>query len=53
VIDGVRVPYVGLGDLIKSKDSYRGKDRLDLAQLQRLAQERGRTKKRKKEDRGQ
>ena len=53
VIDGVRVPYAGLGDLIKSKDTYREKDRLDLAQLQRLARERGRTENRKMEDRGQ
>ena len=50
VIDGVRVPYMGLGDLIKSKDTCRDKDRLDLAQLQRLAQERGRTGKWQKEN---
>lgn len=36
IIDGVRVPYVSLGDLIKSKETYREKDRLDLEQLRRL-----------------
>ena len=39
VLDGVRVPYVGLGDLIKSKTTYREKDRLDIEQLRRLARE--------------
>ena len=36
VIDGVEVPYLGLEDLIKSKETYREKDRMDLAQLRRL-----------------
>ncbi|MDD2240799.1 MAG: hypothetical protein PHI93_09100 [Kiritimatiellae bacterium] len=36
MIDGVRVPYVSLGDLIKSKETYREKDRLDVEQLRRL-----------------
>lgn len=40
IIDGVRVPYVSLGDLIKSKETYREKDRLDLEQLRRLMRER-------------
>lgn len=36
MIDGVRVPYVSLEDLIKSKETYREKDRLDVEQLRRL-----------------
>jgi hypothetical protein len=37
-IDGVRVPYLGLRSLIASKETYREKDQLDLAQLRALAQ---------------
>jgi uncharacterized protein (DUF1330 family) len=43
VIDGVQVPYLGLGDLIKSKETYREKDRMDLAYLRMLAEGSGRT----------
>ena len=38
-VDGVRVPYVGLGDLIKTKETYLDKDRVDLEHLKRLARE--------------
>lgn len=33
VIEGVRVPYLGLEDLIRSKQTYRDKDRLDIQML--------------------
>ena len=36
VIDGVRVPYLGLDSLIASKETYREKDALDLSQLRHL-----------------
>ena len=36
VIDGVRVPYLGLDSLIASKETYREKDALDLSQLRYL-----------------
>ncbi|NLG34650.1 MAG: hypothetical protein GX548_04775 [Lentisphaerae bacterium] len=39
VIDGVDVPYLSLSDLIKTKETYRAKDRADLEQLQRLTRE--------------
>jgi hypothetical protein len=35
-IDGVRVPYLGWGMLIASKQTYREKDQLDLLQLHAL-----------------
>src|SRR5881397_471381 len=38
VIDGVRVPYLGLDSLIASKETYREKDQLDLLQLRHLKQ---------------
>lgn len=37
-IDGVRVPYLGIRSLIASKETYREKDQLDLAQLRALEQ---------------
>ena len=36
VIDGVRVPYLGLDSLIASKETYREKDALDLSRLRHL-----------------
>jgi predicted nucleotidyltransferase len=36
VIDGVRVPFIGLETLIKSKSTYRERDRADLVRLQDL-----------------
>jgi hypothetical protein len=33
-IDGVRIPYLGLADLIRSKQTYRDKDKLDVQMLQ-------------------
>lgn len=39
-IDGVRIPYLGLDSLIASKETYRQKDQIDLANLRRLKQER-------------
>ena len=35
-IDGVRVPFVGLETLIKTKSTYRERDRADLVRLQEL-----------------
>jgi hypothetical protein len=35
-IEGVEIPYLGLKDLIRSKQTYRDKDRLDIQQLMRL-----------------
>ena len=32
-IEGVRIPYLGLQDLIRSKQTYRDKDRLDIQLL--------------------
>ncbi|NCD42863.1 MAG: hypothetical protein EOL88_12325 [Bacteroidia bacterium] len=40
IIDGVSIPYVGLSDLIKSKKTYREKDKWDIQRLKRLAGER-------------
>ena len=36
-IEGVRVPYLSLGDLIASKETYREQDRADLLRLRQLA----------------
>jgi predicted nucleotidyltransferase len=36
VIEGVRIPYLGLDSLIASKDTHREKDKVDLAVLRRL-----------------
>jgi hypothetical protein len=33
IIEGVRVPYLGLQDLIRSKQTYGDKDRLDIQML--------------------
>ncbi len=33
VIDGIRIPYLGLKDLIRSKQTYRDKDRADIQML--------------------
>ena len=38
VIEGVEIPYLGMKDLIRSKQTYRDKDKLDVQQLTRLAQ---------------
>lgn len=35
-VEGVRIPFLGLDSLIASKETYREKDALDLAQLRRL-----------------
>ncbi len=40
IVDGVRIPYVGLESLIASKETYREQDRLDLLRLRAL-KERG------------
>lgn len=36
-IDGVTIPYMGLQDLIRSKETYREKDKADLQLLKRIA----------------
>jgi hypothetical protein len=36
VIDGVRIPYLGLDKLIESKSTYREQDRLDVLRLMEL-----------------
>ena len=36
VIDGVRIPYLGLDALIASKETYREQDRIDLMRLRDL-----------------
>lgn len=38
-LEGVRVPYLSLSDLIASKETYRERDRADLALLRQLAAE--------------
>lgn len=35
--DGVEIPYLSLADLIRSKETYRDQDRVDLERLRRLA----------------
>jgi uncharacterized protein involved in tolerance to divalent cations len=39
VIDGVRVPYLGLDSLIASKDTYREVDQIDVLRLRHLKQQ--------------
>jgi hypothetical protein len=34
VFEGIRIPYLGIKDLIRSKQTYREKDKLDLQMLQ-------------------
>ncbi len=36
VFDGVRIPYLSLEDLIRSKQSHREQDRIDIERLRRL-----------------
>ncbi|HEY5811661.1 MAG TPA: hypothetical protein VIT23_03290 [Terrimicrobiaceae bacterium] len=36
VINGIRVPYLSLQDLIRSKQTYRDQDRADVERLRRL-----------------
>jgi len=36
LVDGVRIPYLGLDALIASKETYREQDRLDLLRLREL-----------------
>ena len=36
VVEGVRIPYLGLDSLIASKETYREQDRLDLLRLRGL-----------------
>jgi predicted nucleotidyltransferase len=36
VIDGVKIPYLSLEDLIRSKQSHREQDRIDVERLRRL-----------------
>lgn len=33
IVDGIRIPYLGLKELIRSKQTYRAKDKLDLEML--------------------
>jgi len=35
-VDGIRVPYLSLPDLIRSKETHRAQDRLDAEMLRRL-----------------
>lgn len=35
-LEGIRIPFLSLPDLIKSKETYREKDRLDLVSLKAL-----------------
>jgi len=35
-IDGVKVPYLGIADLVRSKETMRDRDRADLLYLKRL-----------------
>jgi hypothetical protein len=37
-IDGVKIPYLSLHELIRSKETYREQDRADLLKLKSLAQ---------------
>ncbi len=39
VIDGVRVPYLGLDSLIASKDTFREVDQIDVLRLRHLKQQ--------------
>lgn len=39
ILGGVRVPYLGLSDLIASKETCREQDRLDVLKLRRLPQD--------------
>ena len=39
VIDGVRIPYLGLDALIASKETYREQDRIDLTRLRDLREQ--------------
>jgi hypothetical protein len=36
IVDGVRIPYLGLDKLIESKSTYRDRDQLDLLRLAEL-----------------
>ena len=36
-LDGVEIPYLSLSDLIRSKETYRDQDRVDIERLRRLA----------------
>ena len=40
-VDGVRVPFIGLADLITSKTTYREQDQIDAARLRELAARKG------------
>lgn len=35
-VDGVMVPYLSLADLIRSKETYRDQDRVDVERLRHL-----------------
>jgi len=37
-VEGIKIPYLGLPDLIRSKETYREQDRADLIMLKRLMQ---------------
>ena len=39
VVDGVRIPFLGLDSLIASKETYREQDRLDLLRLRQMRQQ--------------
>ena len=41
-VDGIRIPFIGLDDLIASKSTYREQDQIDLLQLRTLALQKGR-----------
>lgn len=41
VIEGIRIPFLGLDDLIASKETYREQDAFDRARLLALRQQQG------------
>lgn len=40
-LEGVKIPFLSLSDLIRSKETYREKDRLDLISLKALRERKG------------
>ena len=38
MIDGIRIPFLGIKSLLESKSTYREKDQLDSAQLRRISE---------------
>jgi hypothetical protein len=41
MLGGIKIPFLSLPDLIKSKDTYREKDRLDLISLKAIRERKG------------